>query len=81
MAKRHGTWRFTGERNAAGEPLQFFTGIPARDLTERDIDRLTPEQYETVKASDLYEQTEPPKRDTKRDSVAAATPDATSGKE
>lgn len=75
MAKRHGTWRFTGERNAAGEPLQFFTGIPARDLTDHDIDQLSDDDYATVVASDLYEKTEPPKAD------RAGKSDAASGKE
>ena len=55
MTKRHGTWRFTGERNADGRPLRVFHGIPARDLTPRDTDRLDDDQYATVEASDLYE--------------------------
>jgi hypothetical protein len=67
MAKRHGTWRFTAERNAAGKPLRYFTGIPARDLTDRDIDRLDDDQYATVVASDLYEKTDPPKSESKAD--------------
>lgn len=61
MAKRHGTWTFTGERTADGRPLRFFHGIPARDLTPRDIDRLDDDQYATVEASDLYEQKAPAK--------------------
>jgi hypothetical protein len=77
MAKRHGTWTFTGERAADGRPLRFFTGIPARDLTERDIDRLDDDQYATVVASDLYERVDPPKRDQKHN----GTPDAASEKE
>jgi hypothetical protein len=59
MAKRHGTWRFTGERSADGRPLRFFTGIPARDLAERDVTLLDDEQYATVEASDLYERVTP----------------------
>jgi hypothetical protein len=82
MAKRHGTWAFTGERNAAGKPQRYFTGIPARDLTDRDIDRLDDDQYATVVASDLYEKTEPPKADSKgKGDDAPAKTDATSGKD
>lgn len=81
MAKRHGTWTFTGERTADGRPLRFFHGIPARDLTQRDIDQLDDDQYATVDASDLYEKTDPPKAETKREANADAKPDAKSGKE
>jgi len=66
MAKRHGTWTFTGERAADGRPLRFFHGIPARDLAPRDIDRLDDEQYATVEASDLYEKAEPAKSEPKK---------------
>jgi len=81
MAKRHGTWTFTGERAADGRPLRFFHGIPARDLAPRDIDRLDDDQYATVEASDLYEKAEPPKSDSKRDANADGKSDAKSGKE
>jgi hypothetical protein len=33
----------------------YHHGIPARDLTEADWERLTPAQREIVKASPLYE--------------------------
>lgn len=40
----------------SGDPVTaFHEGIPARDLTERDWERLTPEQQETVAASKVYD--------------------------
>lgn len=32
----------------------FFAGIPARDLSDRDWSRLSPEQRELVASSDIY---------------------------
>lgn len=88
MAQRHGTWRFTGERSADGRPLRFFTGIPARDLAQRDIDRLDDDQYAAVEGSDLYEKATAPKAEAKREPKSAGDianaktkADAASGKE
>jgi hypothetical protein len=57
---RHPAWEFKAPRDRAGRPLEFHDGIPARNLTERDITALNDEQYATVEASHLYEQTKPP---------------------
>lgn len=73
MAKRHGFWTFTGERSADGRPKRFFHGIPARDLTGRDIDRLDDDQYAAVVESDLYEKADPPKAE-KGDAKKADAP-------
>lgn len=53
-------WRFVGTRDRQGRPTEFFDGIPARDLTERDFDRLDDERQTIVRASRLYEQIDPP---------------------
>lgn len=37
-------YRYTGPRNALGQPQQFLPGVPARDLTDADIARLTDRQ-------------------------------------
>jgi hypothetical protein len=53
MARR-APWVFTGERNGAGEPMEWHAGIPARDLTTADVAVLSDEEYATVGASRLY---------------------------
>jgi hypothetical protein len=45
---------FTGARDALGRPVEFFSGIPARDLHVRDYGRLTPDQQRMVWDSPLY---------------------------
>lgn len=58
--ERHGWWGFGGARDAAGGPLEYFTGIPARDLAPDDVALLTDEQYGVVVASRLYREAEAP---------------------
>jgi len=59
--------------------LEFHDGIPARDLTERDIVRLSDEQYAIVEASRLYEQEKAPaakaKEPVKKEEASADKPD------
>lgn len=38
-----------------GEAGQYLEGVPARDLTQEDVDALTDEQRAAVEASPLYE--------------------------
>lgn len=45
---------FVGSRDNEGRPVEFFSGIPARNLFQRDIDRLNDEQRDIVKGSHLY---------------------------
>jgi hypothetical protein len=42
-------YRYTGDGTA------FLEGVPARDLTDEDVELLTEEQVAAVEASDLYE--------------------------
>lgn len=58
---RKAPWRFVGQRDASGQPLEYFHGIPARDLTADDVAALTDDQYATVEASALYETAQAPK--------------------
>lgn len=46
-----------------GSGAEFLHGIPARDLTETDWDRLTKEQQEIVIASLVYQEVEAAKSD------------------
>jgi hypothetical protein len=52
--ERTAPWRYTGAHDAAGRPLEFFSGIPARDLTEQDVAGLSDDDYALVEASTLY---------------------------
>ncbi len=47
-------WMFTGARLVDDRPAQYVRGVPARDLTQDDIDDLTTEQRKQAKASGLY---------------------------
>ena len=38
-----------------GDGKQYFIGVPARDLTKEEYDRLDPLARRNVDASDLYE--------------------------
>jgi hypothetical protein len=38
-----------------GDGKQYFIGVPARDLTKEEYDRLDPASRRDVDASDLYE--------------------------
>jgi len=38
-----------------GQENEYYTGIPARDLTEEDVAALTDEQRELIEAGTLYE--------------------------
>lgn len=58
---RKAPWRFVGNRDDQGRPLEYFAGIPARDLTADDVAVLTDDQYATVEASALYEAAQAPK--------------------
>lgn len=51
---RTARWRYTGARDAQGQPLEFHTGIPARDLEEEDVAALSSDDYALVKASPIY---------------------------
>lgn len=37
-----------------GNGKQFFIGVPARDLTKEEFDRLDPNERRDVESSDLY---------------------------
>ena len=56
MAKT--SYRFNGRRDGDGTPLEYYSGIPARDLTADDYADLTPELKDLVKASKLYTSTD-----------------------
>lgn len=56
---RRAPWVFTGERDGAGQPVEWFAGIPARDLTAADVAALSDAEYATVEASRLYRAAEP----------------------
>jgi hypothetical protein len=45
---------FTGARDAQGRPVEFYSGVPARDLMVRDYQRLTAEQQRMIWDSHLY---------------------------
>jgi len=47
--------RWKGATGPNGQPLAYLSGVPARSLTEADWQRLSPEQRERVRASDLYD--------------------------
>lgn len=55
MAQGDVKYRFVGPRGAGGLVHRFLAGIPARDLTQGDMDRLSVEARKRVRASDLYE--------------------------
>ena len=59
MADEKIVYRFTGGTNRAGKPSRWHEGIPARDLTQRDVDRLEPGLLKTLKASPIYETAKP----------------------
>jgi hypothetical protein len=42
-----------------GEPAEWFSGIPARDLDETDIAHLTDADYETALNCGFYQKSEP----------------------
>jgi hypothetical protein len=54
MTRKH-PWRFTGARDAQGQALEFFSGVPARDLTAEDVAALGDAEYALVEASGLYQ--------------------------
>lgn len=60
MAGKTIVYRFTGARAADGSPKEWYPGIPARDLDERDVERLTRRDLiATVKALNIYEAVTP----------------------
>ena len=48
-------WTYKGEKG------KFIPGVPARDLTAKEFEALTPLAQADVLASDLYEETDPKK--------------------
>lgn len=50
MARRPEKLRYTGDVDARGKPLRFFYGVPARNLDEKDIAKLTDEQVKDIMA-------------------------------
>ena len=50
---------YAGDHTPEGKPVQFVTGIPARDLTELDIRVLSDAAYRTALASNLYRKSKP----------------------
>jgi hypothetical protein len=67
--------KFTGRYDANGQPDRWFSGIPARDLDEREVKQLSDEDYATITGGDspLYVDAEPRKAAPK---VAAKKPAA-----
>ncbi len=75
---------FVGERDAAGQPLEYHAFVPARDLESEDIAGLTDEQYTTLTSAPhghkpLFQKTRPasraePKADAKADAKAEPAP-------
>jgi hypothetical protein len=47
--------KFKGTYNADGEPLEYHSGIPARDLTEEEFEHLSDEHKSTLAHSSLYD--------------------------
>lgn len=73
-------WRYTGNRT------RFIGGVPARDLSEADWDRLSPELKRRVRQSDLYgqvqkEQIAEAKRADATEQPSVETPSGTEGGE
>lgn len=48
---RFAGFEFRSPRNYAGRIVYTLPGVPARDLGKRDVARLSPDQYEAVKAA------------------------------
>ena len=72
--ERHGWWTFTAQRDATGRPLEFFDGVPARDLAPEDVAALSEDAYEIVTVSPLYEKAkEPATKDAKGKGSGDAT--------
>lgn len=42
-----------------GEPAEWFSGIPARDLDETDLQHMTDTDYETALNSSYYQKSQP----------------------
>lgn len=65
MAQGDIKYKFMGQRGPGGVVTRFLAGIPAKDLTQADMDKLSPEQRKRVRASNLYEavKEEKPKAD------------------
>lgn len=59
-----------------GEPLEWFSGIPATDLDETTINHLTDEDYELAIGSKFYQKSKPSGEKAKE-----AAPSADKGKE
>lgn len=66
-------YTFTGGHERNGQPSRWHEGIPARNLTQRDVDRLDAESLKTLKASGIYEAAKPaaPKPEAKADEKKA----------
>jgi len=47
-------WLFVAGYLADGRPARFLRGVPARDLTQAEIDTLTDDQRERAMTSGLY---------------------------
>ncbi len=55
-----------------GRPEAQFPGVPARDLTERDINRMSDETLADVLGSTLYQKTKPAERSAKSEEAPKA---------
>ncbi len=69
MSDKSPTYYYNGPRNAAGRATEALAGIPARDLTERDVARLSDAQVKTLSTRgstgrQLYTKTPPSGTDT-----------------
>lgn len=55
MAERPTALKWIGPMTPEGNPARWMPGIPARDLTERDMRRLSDEQVAEALACGFYE--------------------------
>lgn len=68
------TLRFTGKRNAQGEPDRWFVGVPARDLDAVEVKQLSDEDYTNITGgtSPLYvDAAAAPKADARKPAAGA----------
>jgi hypothetical protein len=56
-------FRFVGPRDADGKPTEWVPGIPARDLTAGDVERVKRRDlFDTLKGLAIYEAVKPAKK-------------------
>lgn len=66
--------RFVGKQDAEGQPLEYLTGVPARDLQDDEYDALDRRQRAAVRDSGLYKMSEPKSKKADREEEAAEQP-------